>query len=152
MIFCYLQISASLRHNCIVLTSYLFSLLLIERDPRCSPRLLGKKPSSLAPPYYILSPVLFFFFPGHWVGKWFLLVLMEKDTDAFRKPICFRRKRSLTSTGRTVQQSCSCLWERGALKTMSARSVGLASRKRMHPGVCCAEEMISTTWSDLEHR
>lgn len=74
MIFWYLQIPASLRHNCIVLTSYLFSYLLIERDLRCSPGLLGKKPSTSAPPYYIpfSSTIFFSFFRGHCVGKWFL--------------------------------------------------------------------------------
>lgn len=153
----YLQIPSSLRRSSIVLTSYLFSLLLIERVPRCSSALLGKKkPSTSAPPHYIPLSTTFLFSspprPGCCVGKWLLQVLMEKDTDAGRKPICFGRKRGLTSTGSAVRQSCSCLRVRGALKTMSARGLGLASRKRMHAGVCCAEEMISTTWPDLEQR
>lgn len=150
-----LQILPSLRHSSIVLTSYLFSLLLVERGPRCSSTLLGKKPHPPLPcssPLYPCLHYLFFFFPVCCVGKRLLLVLMEKDTDAGRKPICFGRKRGLTSTGSTVRQSCSCLQARGDLKTMSACSLGLAGRKRMHASVCCAEEMIRATWPDLEQR
>lgn len=62
----YLQTPASLKRSSIVLTSYLFSLLLIERGPRCSSTLLGKK-NTPAPPHWIpvstTSSLFFFFLP-----------------------------------------------------------------------------------------
>lgn len=56
-----MQIPASLRHSSIVLTSYLFSLLLIERGPRCSSTSLGKK--SIHPCSSPLYPCLHYLFP-----------------------------------------------------------------------------------------
>jgi len=153
-----LQILASLRHSSIVLTSYLFSLLLIERGLRYSSTLLRKKSPPLLLHIVSLSllPWLFFFF-----NYYFSWPLCRKTAPA-----------SPHGKGHRCRQEARLLWEEegpdinrkrraaglllppseGAWKTMSARGLGLAGRKRVHAGVRSAEEMISATWPDLEQR
>lgn len=114
-------------------------------------RTTWKKNIHFCSSYYIpfSSTIFFSFFRGHCVGKWFLLGKGHR---------CHQEAHLLWEEEGPDINRKSCAAElllplrEGALKTMSARSLGLASRKRMHPGVCCAEEMISTTWPDFEQR